>query len=636
MSDSGGSGSNLGGILTGIGSVAQGVGAVAGAGSSDAANAANLAAQKQRLQLIQGYVDRYLQPSTNPYSMAMMSFLNSGRGVGATQPGGGQIGGSYGPQPTTPPSDGSGGGGFPGGTPPGQFYPPGPSPSSPPSDGQPWQPLPGSGQFSSANPTGATPRLPGAGGGLPTGSQGLGAWPADVTAPGGWGASQSRPYRPGEQVGAPIGRGANGELVYGYSYGTRAGDINYQNPLTGDYTTWTRPPGYTGPDIPLQQSAGATPPTGAGSGQQAPPTYAGGPPQSAALQAGAGLYGSAGSYGNQPTQNPALASLFGSLGVGPTVPGMTTPSDYQSTSSTDFPPRAPDTGTGTTQPLFGAFGGPQVAPGDVTAGATGNGYPAVQTPQQYQYQAQNPYTYNASTIGQAPLIGGGTQGFNSGQDGLMQSLARQYKGPDATQNGLQQFDTTNQFSALRAQNAQQLGLQVGALQGSAGSLGQRFGTAMNQNEALLRSTATTNEAAQLANLQSQSFENAQGRQLQAGMQMQGFGQQNDLANQQVLMQMLTGNMNALNQAGQFNANAGQTMSSQNAQQGNIFNNLVMSGLSQAGGMQGSWQSGNAGLLGLLAGLGVPQQQPSAYPGAISSIGQIASLYPFLQQLSKGS
>ncbi len=89
-----------------------------------------------------------------------------------------------------------------------------------------------------------------------------GDWPADVAAPGGWGSAVERPYRPGETVGDPIGVSALGELVYAYSYGTRLGDTRYKNPLTGDYTTWARPVGYSGPDIPLVESAGATPPSG--------------------------------------------------------------------------------------------------------------------------------------------------------------------------------------------------------------------------------------------------------------------------------------------------------------------------------------------------------------------------------------
>lgn len=103
-------------------------------------------------------------------------------------------------------------------------------------------------------------------------SKHLGPWPADVPAPGGWGASASRPYRPGEVVGTPIGVGENGEAVYGYSYGSRVGDLDYENPLTNDYTTWSRPPGYTGPDIPLEASPGATPPSGYGTGQPWAPT----------------------------------------------------------------------------------------------------------------------------------------------------------------------------------------------------------------------------------------------------------------------------------------------------------------------------------------------------------------------------
>lgn len=114
-------------------------------------------------------------------------------------------------------------------------------------------------------PSGATAT----GGGTPAPYTG-GDWPADVAVPGGWGSSVDRPYRPGESVGVPIGVKSNGELAYGYSYGSRVGDLSYKNPLTNDYTTWARPPGYSGPDIPLVASAGASPPSSAAAAAGSP------------------------------------------------------------------------------------------------------------------------------------------------------------------------------------------------------------------------------------------------------------------------------------------------------------------------------------------------------------------------------
>lgn len=176
--------------------------------------------------------------------------------------------------------------------------------------------------------------------------------------------------------------------------------------------------------------------------------------------------------------------------------------------------------------------------------------------------------------------------------------------------GMQQYDNSGLFNALSNRSDYDLMNKMNDVMGSAGSLGRRFGTAMNYNLGNMAANAVTGLDLNRQQVGAQSFEAAQGRQLQA----------------------MTGNQQALNQAGQFNAAAGQTMSSQNAQQGNIFNQLMMGGLGNANAFQQSQTGSNTSLLALLAGLGVPNQQASALPGAVGQVGQIATLYPFLQQL----
>jgi hypothetical protein len=165
----------------------------------------------------------------------------------------------------------------------------------------------------------------------------------------------------------------------------------------------------------------------------------------------------------------------------------------------------------------------------------------------------------------------GTQEFNTGQDGFMQFLNR----------GGAQFDNSPQFQALKTMDDLNLGEQVAQLHASAGSLGQRFGTAMNRNEALLRSNALATTGARNAGIASQSFESGAQRGLQA----------------QALLAQILG---------------------------------------QAGGFQQNQQSQNINILSLLSGQPIPQQAPNAIPGAVGDIAQTLMFLPFLKQATAGT
>lgn len=167
--------------------------------------------------------------------------------------------------------------------------------------------------------------------------------------------------------------------------------------------------------------------------------------------------------------------------------------------------------------------------------------------------------------------GTGTQGFNTGQDGFMQFLRR----------GGEQFDNSAQFKALGAVDAANLGEQIAGLRAGAGSLGQRFGTGMNRNEALLRSTSLAQTGARNAGIASQSFESGAQRGLQA---------------QSLLSQII----------------------------------------SQAGSFQQAQQGQNINILSLLAGQPIGQQQPNQLPGAAGDIGQLLMFLPFLKQSMAGA
>jgi hypothetical protein len=99
-----------------------------------------------------------------------------------------------------------------------------------------------------------------------------------------------------------------------------------------------------------------------------------------------------------------------------------------------------------------------------------------------------------------PMLNG--SGFNTGQDGMMQSMRGL---PDG------RFDTSSYFDAIKKLSNQDLGDQIAAQRGQVGSLGQRFGTAQSRIEAGLRERATVGLGAQYANVGLQSFEAAANR-----------------------------------------------------------------------------------------------------------------------------
>lgn len=335
----------------------------------------------------------------------------------------------------------------------------------------------------------------------------------------------------------------------------------------------------------------------------------------------------------------------------------------------------PDAGGETQFPTMGNPGNPQGPGGGGPTGAPGGagqgngigsgawrpptggaGFTAPSFGAMWQFQNPGAATFNPSQAA-TPT---GTQAFNVGQDALMQA-ARAQLGPadiPGLMNGLAnaasgntQFDNSQLFKSLGALDRQLLNEQVGELHGSAGSLGQRFGTAMMQNEAMLRGNFANQASARNAQIAQQSFEAAQGRAMQGLGMMQGqqqFLSQHPLAALAAQMQAgqalsqiglgqqeLGANVNLqnagfMNQAGQFNAGQQQNMNQFAAQQGNIYNNLALQGMGMANQFQQQQFGNNAQLLGLLAGIPVaPAQAPSAWPGAIAEVGQTAAMWPFL-------
>jgi hypothetical protein len=312
--------------------------------------------------------------------------------------------------------------------------------------------------------------------------------------------------------------------------------------------------------------------------------------------------------------------------------------------------------------MLGGFSAPQglQAPGYAATGYGAQGYAPtmVGSPGTMNPNLINPSLINSgmipqvspSSVGstgvqagqvQAPLIDlsnvTGSQGFNAGQDSLLQMLRRNIA-PTQDQSlttGLQNaganFNNTDLFSALAPLDQRMIDQQVAQLQGSVGSLGQRFGTATADREALMRGTFAQNVTARNAQLQSSSFEAAQNRMLQGlGIQaqresslnqlgLQGAAQQGTLAQalqsgglQQagILAQLLQANQGAGLQASLANQGAGlqaQTTTAQQALQAALAN--------QSTGLQGQQFNAQSLLQALMANQQYGQQAALANQGA---------------------
>lgn len=217
----------------------------------------------------------------------------------------------------------------------------------------------------------------------------------------------------------------------------------------------------------------------------------------------------------------------------------------------------------------------------------------------------------------------------------------------ATQGANVNIGLANQGAALQASQltaAQQLAAQqanaANALQAGQFNAGQSY-NAQQQNIANMMNMgqfgATQNYQAQqqnIANMLNLGQMNL-GAQMQAGLAGQSLQAQLALANQQMQGQYGMANANILNQAGQFNATNANQMAQFNAQQGNVYNQFMMGAMGQAAGLQNTQNQYNAGLLSLLAGQPIPQQQPSPYPAAISGLGSTISMIPFMSQMMQG-
>lgn len=278
---------------------------------------------------------------------------------------------------------------------------------------------------------------------------------------------------------------------------------------------------------------------------------------------------------------------------------------------------------------------------------------------------------------QAPSVDLGTifnaGDFNQGQDALLQFLRS-----DPTRQLLGGIDLTGQLGGILANGGQQstdaalsaldrlqqqdTQKQLALLQGSSGSLGQRFGTATQQRAADLLSQLSTQYGAQRAQLALGAAENAQNRRLQAGQTLAGLaGQQGSqalqaaqllqfapqlaaqvgLANQDAALRAALANQQAGLSTSQFNAGQANQIGQFNAEQANNFflQQLAqrLQGAQIAGALGGQQAGTNVDLLRIMAGLGTPGANTAAgYAGnSLAQAGQFLGLYPFMKKLFGG-
>ena len=261
----------------------------------------------------------------------------------------------------------------------------------------------------------------------------------------------------------------------------------------------------------------------------------------------------------------------------------------------------------------------------------------------------------------ASLVGTRTpgEGFNVGQDALMQLLrADPSRQLNSTATGFLErqvatgglpFDTSELFSRLGEVDSATINREAGAVRGSAGSLGQRFGSAIGDRETRLRTDALRDIGARNAGIQAQAYEAGQGRAMSAAgglnqniMQLLGLrtGAAQALAGNELNLSELLqrgdlANQTATNRAGEFNAGMRlQGFDANQRAQGQRIAQLL-SALQLGGGMYEQGQNRRLGAFQTMAGGPSPfQPGPSALPGAFGDMGQLLMMYPFLMDLMK--
>lgn len=224
----------------------------------------------------------------------------------------------------------------------------------------------------------------------------------------------------------------------------------------------------------------------------------------------------------------------------------------------------------------------------------------------------------------------GGQGFNTGQDALMQMLRS--NGVDKALESIMQtgdpFDNSELFRSLGVLDREAQGTALDDLRSGNAGLGQRFGGAQRRAEVDLLSSLTNNAAVRNAGIQSSAYEAAQGRRLAAT----GQGTQRD--------QMRTGIAQLLQQGGLSMSDllmratgANNAANLGGAQFGLQQQGLGAQILQMIMGSEANRRNFNLSTLGLG---GAPNVPGYGYGNAIGDFGQILAFLAMLPQLTGGS
>lgn len=231
--------------------------------------------------------------------------------------------------------------------------------------------------------------------------------------------------------------------------------------------------------------------------------------------------------------------------------------------------------------------------------------------------------------------------YNTGQDALNQFLradpTRQMAHVDDNLGQLADtgspFDWQSVFGqALSNSDQYDTNRALAALHGSAGNLGQRFGTAMQQQTGDLLAQLANAQGVRNANLAQSSYEAAQGRRLSAA---EALGQLGLNRNAQTLQGIQLGQGNAQQLAQLLQANLQNNQF--NASTRNQIPLNMLQALQLGGNQMNQTSSLQNQLLGIMAGMQTPGPNPAtgATGNALGDIGQGLALLPFMQSILAG-
>ena len=264
-------------------------------------------------------------------------------------------------------------------------------------------------------------------------------------------------------------------------------------------------------------------------------------------------------------------------------------------------------------------------------------------------------TYQAAQINPSQY----SPNLNTGNDALMQLITKGASGnadPTGTaylksvvQGGGNPFDTSKEFQALGAVDKTSTQNQIDALlaANTAGGLGARFGTGLQQKQVNLQTQIAQGINARNAGIQQQAYTDAQSRAGAAAGQLNSNylqGQGLALSGAQALNQgalsaagiNLAGaqaNQNATNTASQANQGSTLQTTSMNNSQQNAVIQQILSAIMSGSGIQQQNQAHNLSVVQTMAGIPGQQVAPaSQIPGAVGGIGQDAMINSILQSM----